>query len=145
MKNLFLLFVLSFFFLDCGSDATQTEGPDTDVASSNVASKVWHYTCPNNHPEGGSDAQGVCSTCQTQLAHNQAWHDLPENQAQSQPANSNQESPIIQQNVTPKDPPQNAKGVWHYVCNNGCAGGGGAEGPCSVCGSPLAHNALYHQ
>ena len=38
------------------------------------------------------------------------------------------------------EPLQNADGVWHYICNNGCAGGGGKGENCGTCGSPLAHN-----
>lgn len=45
---------------------------------------------------------------------------------------------------TTPEPPQNAEGVWHYTCANGCAGGGGAAGPCGVCGGTLAHNTAYH-
>lgn len=42
------------------------------------------------------------------------------------------------------EPAQNAAGVWHFTCAKGCAGGGGAIGPCSVCGGQLAHNTAYH-
>ena len=39
---------------------------------------------------------------------------------------------------------QNAEGVWHYFCRKGCAGGSGAAGNCSTCGSTLTHNQAYH-
>lgn len=42
------------------------------------------------------------------------------------------------------EPPQNAAGVWHYICSKRCAGGSGAEGSCTNCGAPLLHNTLYH-
>ena len=42
------------------------------------------------------------------------------------------------------EPSQNAGGVWHYTCNNGCAGGAGAAGNCATCGEALAHNQAYH-
>lgn len=42
------------------------------------------------------------------------------------------------------EPAQNAEGVWHYTCPQGCAGGGGSAVPCGVCGTTLAHNQLYH-
>ena len=42
------------------------------------------------------------------------------------------------------EPAQNAEGVWHYTCSNGCAGGAGAAGPCATCGGTLAHNTAYH-
>ena len=43
------------------------------------------------------------------------------------------------------EPAQNAAGVWHYTCSNGCEGGAGSAQPCSGCGSTLAHNSEYHQ
>jgi len=45
---------------------------------------------------------------------------------------------------TPAEPPQNADGVWHYTCSNGCAGGAGSATACAGCGNTLAHNAAYH-
>jgi len=42
------------------------------------------------------------------------------------------------------EPPQNASGVWHYSCRNGCTGGAGAAVKCSTCGNTLAHNPAYH-
>lgn len=45
---------------------------------------------------------------------------------------------------TPTEPPQNAEGVWHYTCPNGCAGGGGSATACAGCGTTLAHNQEYH-
>ncbi|MDF1698081.1 MAG: hypothetical protein P1U56_19695 [Saprospiraceae bacterium] len=45
---------------------------------------------------------------------------------------------------TTAEPAQNAAGVWHYTCGNGCAGGAGAAGNCATCGGTLAHNAAYH-
>lgn len=47
-------------------------------------------------------------------------------------------------NPTITEPPQNARGVWHYICLKACAGGAGAAVNCSTCGSPLAHNSGYH-
>ena len=43
------------------------------------------------------------------------------------------------------EPPQNAKGVWHYTCPKGCKGGAGAAEPCKSCKTELTHNAVYHQ
>jgi hypothetical protein len=39
---------------------------------------------------------------------------------------------------------QNAVGVWHYTCSQGCVGGAGMAGNCNTCGGLLAHNAGYH-
>ncbi len=42
------------------------------------------------------------------------------------------------------EPAQNAAGVWHYTCTNGCAGGAGSALPCASCGTTLVHNTVYH-
>jgi hypothetical protein len=42
------------------------------------------------------------------------------------------------------EPPQNARGVWHYTCIKGCVGGSGSAGNCTTCGNTLAHNSAYH-
>lgn len=39
---------------------------------------------------------------------------------------------------------QSSGSIWHYTCNNGCAGGSAAAGNCSTCGSVLAHNQAFH-
>lgn len=44
----------------------------------------------------------------------------------------------------PAEPAQNAKGVWHFTCPKGCAGGAGATGACPKCGGQLTHNTAYH-
>lgn len=43
------------------------------------------------------------------------------------------------------EPPQNAKGVWHFICSAGCKGGSGKAEPCASCGTQLVHNQAYHQ
>lgn len=48
------------------------------------------------------------------------------------------------QNPAGVDPPQNAMGVWHYTCSQGCAGGAGTATNCTTCGGLLAHNTGYH-
>jgi len=64
------------------------------------------------------------------------------------PANSAQQ-PAVTNTPPPPPPPaepaQNAKGVWHFTCAKGCAGGGGsAAEKCGGCGGALAHNQDYH-
>lgn len=46
--------------------------------------------------------------------------------------------------ATTPEPPQNAAGVWHYTCPNGCEGGAGSAVACAKCGTTLAHNTAYH-
>jgi hypothetical protein len=101
------------------------------------AAGVWHYTCSKGCA-GGAGAKGNCATCGGPLAHNPAYH--PQN-------TTTPTTPPITPQATPPtaEPAQNAAGVWHYTCANGCAGGAGAAGPCATCGSTLAHNTVYHQ
>ena len=126
------------------SDTKAPEPPQNSLG-------VWHYTCPNGHAGGGGSAT-ACSECGTTLVHNTAYHD-----AAAAPASPTTTSTIIPAgsegiNVTPgalpnakaPEPAQNADGVWHYTCSNGCSGGAGSALACGTCGSTLAHNSAYH-
>ena len=99
-----------------------------------VASSVQHYYCPNSCEGSGGDNAGTCPVCGTAYVHNQAWHNTP---AASNNAINQVTSPV-------PEPAQNANGVWHYTCTNGCSGGAGSAVPCSQCGSTLVHNSAYH-
>ena len=94
------------------------------------AAGVKHYICPNGHP--GADAEGTCAQCGSALVHNQAYHDQGAVQQTTQP-------------VAGQEPPQNAAGIWHYTCSNGCEGGAGSAVACAKCGNTLVHNQAYHQ
>jgi hypothetical protein len=105
------------------------------------AKGVWHYTCPKGCA-GGAGAAQACAKCGTTLVHNTAYHEnaTPSVAANPVPGAANQ--PV----APPKpEPAQNAKGVWHYTCAAGCAGGAGAATACAKCGKTLVHNATYHQ
>jgi len=133
------------------------------------AQGVWHYTCPTGCA-GGGGAATACATCGTTLVHNQAYHAgaapaiqpnittgaaTPASGAISLGGNSAIQplggqpgaAPTATPATPPKapEPPQNAAGVWHYTCSNGCAGGGGSAIACAGCGSTLVHNQAYHQ
>ncbi len=113
--------------------------PQTEPAQN--ADGVWHYTCSNGCA-GGAGAKGNCATCGGALAHNAAYH--PQNQT-NPTATPTQVTPPVTPVTPPKvEPAQNAAGVWHYTCSNGCAGGAGAKSNCGTCGGALAHNAAYH-
>lgn len=111
---------------------------------------VWHYTCPNGH-SGGAGSATACGECGTTLVHNTTYHDVP---ASTVPTTSSTMIPPGTEgvNVTPgaipnqsiAEPAQNADGVWHYTCNNGCSGGAGSATACGTCGNTLAHNSAYH-
>ena len=171
MKNSLLLILLAFCTLamisSCANDSnvrenaansldvppattpiTNTPPPATPATA---AGGVQHYICPNSCAGSGGAAQGNCPVCGTAYAHNQAYH--------NQTAPTTPTTPTVPTTTpgttpgttptTPTTPPaptpaQNAAGVWHYSCSNGCAGGAGAAGNCASCGSALAHNAAYH-
>lgn len=105
-----------------------------------VNSNVPHYKCPNNCEGGVGAAAGPCPVCGTQLAHNQAYH----NQTNAtNPPPTVTPPPNVQQQQQPA-PAQNAAGVYHYTCSNGCAGGAGSATACASCGATLVHNQAYH-
>jgi len=97
-----------------------------EIPSGQVNSGVRHYICPNGH-----EAQGTCIICGSTLEHNQAFHDVQPNAADATAEPSS-------------EPPQNADGVWHYVCPNGHDGGSGSASPCPICGTVMEHNTVYH-
>ena len=110
------------------------------------AEGVWHYTCSNGCA-GGAGSAIACANCGTTLAHNTAYH-ANANPAATPPSGATAAgAPAISPVTAPPaaEPLQNAAGVWHYTCSNGCEGGGGSATACSKCGSTLAHNTAYHQ
>lgn len=141
-------------------DRIDAANQSAEVATQNVIvgdnAGLPHYYCPNKCEGSGGDESGFCPKCGETYAHNDAFHNTG---GTSAPATQNSTAPIIGNNITtggsnvlttqtttpkPAEPAQNEKGVWHYTCSNGCAGGGGAQGPCPGCGGDLAHNSEYH-
>ena len=119
---------------------------DKKPKQSNEASKsgVLHYYCENNCENSGGDATGNCPTCSTPYTHNQAWHD--KDFLKAGPLNVPKDKSINPSpaNTSTPSPAQNAKGVFHYTCTNGCNGGAGSAAKCKSCGNDLAHNTAYH-
>ncbi|WP_223035023.1 hypothetical protein [Hanstruepera marina] len=143
-----LLLALSFSTLGCKdkTEAPQEASQETELQPLQVfdapakqnttaqnTSGLYHYTCPNGCA-GGAAAAGNCSSCGTALAHNQAYHNN---------TNTNN-SPTSTTTNTTAQSGQNAAGVWHYTCSNGCVGGAASAGNCGACGNTLAHNTAYH-
>lgn len=123
-------------------DAAATPPAATPEPAQNAAG-VWHYTCPKGC-EGGGGSAVACAKCGTTLAHNAAYHP-PTSATQTAPAANAADgiTPITNPTKAP-EPAQNAKGVWHYTCSAGCAGGAGTAAACAKCGKTLAHNQTYH-
>ncbi len=157
---------------DLNNTAATTPPAATAEPAQNAAG-VWHYTCPNGCA-GGAGSAVPCGTCGTTLAHNAAYHQGgagqpnikttttspgpggvqpgntitfdPSNPGASANAAINTGTTTINPTANKQpEPAQNAAGVWHYVCGNGCEGGAGAAGPCPKCGGTLAHNSDYHK
>ncbi len=145
--------------------ATTATTPPPPAEPAQNAAGVWHYTCPNGHAGGGGSAT-PCGECGTTLVHNQAYHG--NTTATTPTATGGAPTPVpggtpatmfADPTKTPvnatvgaapaaaaaaPEPAQNASGVWHYTCSNGCSGGAGSATACSQCGSTLAHNQAYH-
>jgi len=134
-------------------DQPQMQQPAAPVSG------VQHYICPNNCAGSGGATEGVCPTCGTAYLHNQEFHNQPNNglgNVNPAPGQSGQPVSPVFQNQSGQVSGTNINapsalsvgsgnpGVFHYVCPKGCAGGSGAAGTCSKCGSELAHNAAFH-
>ena len=135
--QLFLALIL-IVTISCKEDK-----PKTIQKEKKVTAKIVHYICDNKCENSGSDVAGNCPTCNTPYTHNLAFHNddflkngplnVPKTDLGT-PANTN----------TSISPVQNAKGVYHYTCSNGCSGGAGTATKCVSCGTVLAHNQIYH-
>lgn len=132
-----LLLLIITITISCKEKKTeikQKEGKTT--------TKVQHYFCANKCENSGGDAAGNCPTCKTPYTHNQAFHnnDFLKNGPLNVPKVNLDSNP----NSKTSSPAQNALGVFHYTCPNGCYGGAGTVEKCASCGSDLAHNQAYH-
>ena len=151
LSNLIILVLLTSLALACSNNqkkpvTPQQPAPGTPTvatppmnspnAAPAVAGGAQHYTCPNNCAGSGGATAGTCPTCGTAYVHNAAFH--------NQGGDAGAQSPTIQM-PQQESPAQNAAGVYHYTCSNGCAGGSGTAGTCAQCGGTLAHNQAYHQ
>jgi hypothetical protein len=93
---------------------------------------VWHYTCRIGCA-GGAGSAVKCDICKIILTHNTTYH-----------ASTNSTPSAAPFVIPPKESSQNAVGVWHYTCSNGCTGGAGSAGSCDTCSGTLSHNTAYH-
>ena len=121
--------------------------PNTSTASNPEP----HYKCPNNCEGGVGPGAGACPICGTDMAHNQAFHNQPGNTTTPSATPSTTINPdgttpttVPPPGTQAASPAQNAKGVYHYTCPKGCAGGAAGAGKCASCGADLAHNQEYH-
>ncbi len=108
-----------------------------------VTAKLVHYICDNKCENSGSENPGNCPTCNKTYTHNLAFHnnDFLKNGPLNVPKTNLNTTPNTNKSASPA---QNASGVYHYTCTNGCNGGAGTAIKCTSCGSDLAHNQAYH-
>lgn len=169
MKILRNVLILSVFAAACGGDNSdmnqgardfdrtpgsateitaqpQQDAPPQTLEPAQNEEGTWHYICPNGC-EGGAGSAETCGGCGATLIHNTGYHaNATTTTTQPQQVTGEDGQPEIIPSPPPTtEPAQNANGVWHYTCPNGCAGGAGSAGPCPTCGSQLQHNAAYHQ
>lgn len=119
------------------SNAPVTAPPPVQAPANTTvpAGNEPHYKCPSNCVGGGGPSAGNCPVCGIAMVHNAAYHNQPQPSATTTPTPS--------QPAT-TSPAQNAAGVYHYICSNGCTGGAAGAGNCATCGNALTHNAAYH-
>ena len=125
-----------------GDPASTTTPTITTNEPAQNADGVWHYICPDGH-EGGAGSAEPCAVCGKTLVHNTAYHNSATNNPVLPPPTTGGGNDAQPFQATP-EPAQNANGVWHYTCPNGCEGGAGVAQACAVCGTTLKHNAAYH-
>lgn len=140
IKNILVILFISTLSFSCKSDKKEQQKETTNEVA------VKHYYCVNNCEGSGGDEAGNCSVCNTPYTHNQAFH--KGEFLQNGPLKIESNTPLP--NTTPApttnqiEPTQNALGVYHYTCTNGCAGGAGSAVNCVSCGTLLEHNSVYH-
>lgn len=147
-------------------DAAPTVNPAAPAAPAPATVNIVggaHYVCTLTGCAGvGASGAGSCEVCGNALAHNQGFHTNqtaqpntaneglsplftnPQQSAASSGTNAAGTPPALTTTPTTPEPAQNANGVWHYTCSNGCAGGAGSALACATCGTTLAHNQGYH-
>lgn len=138
----FFLLCLTILAISCKDEQPKK------VNSKTASKKVQHYICENNCENSGGEQAGNCPVCKNPYLHNVAYHadDLLKSGPINVQSNATQPSaPISTTNANrAPEPAQNANGVYHYTCTNGCAGGGATTTNCKACGETLAHNTAYH-
>ncbi len=134
--NIFLILALAI------TVSCKEEKPKTQPSKNKITATVKHYICMNKCENSGGPVAGICSTCNTPYTHNPAFHN--DEFLKNGPLNV----PKVNLGVNPKSntppPAQNALGVFHYTCPNGCNGGSGSASKCTSCGAGLVHNQTYH-
>lgn len=156
MKASYLMILfLSLAAIQCKDESARekklrelTEAPQEVPSTAPPKATVQHYICMKNCKGSGSDKEGTCPVCGQPYTHNADFH------AQADPASTPATQPVVTpvqtapgQYTVPaggSEPAQNVKGVWHFTCPKGCAGGAGAKGKCPKCSTELAHNQEYH-
>lgn len=138
----FILLLTIFISVSCKDEQPKKVNAKTS------AKKVQHYICENNCENSGAAVAGNCPVCKNPYLHNTAFHadDLLKGGPINVQSNATQPgAPITTTNTNrAPEPAQNANGVYHYTCSNGCAGGAGTTTNCKACGEALAHNTAYH-
>lgn len=126
---------------------TQNTMQNNTAATGQNSAGIFHYVCPDGHP-GGAASSGSCATCGKALVHNQAYHNTSAATNSTTTNNSMDLQQLMQQqqqqSTQTTTPAQNAAGVYHYTCANGCAGGAASAVACASCGATLVHNQAYH-
>jgi hypothetical protein len=117
----------------------ETKDSASFVNAAGADNVIQHFICPNHCKGSGGPAEGKCPVCGTDYVHNDAFH-----KGSSIPEPAMKIDPVTHMAVPTHTEAQNAHGVYHFICPKGCAGGAGVAGNCAKCGTPLEHNAAFH-
>lgn len=141
-----MLLVLTILLAACGGD----KGADTAAQTNNKTTTI-NTPIKVDNANGNVDTPPPAVVQRSSLAGaavGTITNPIMKGAVPTQPPPMRQAPPgnvVQQQQPRAPEPPQNAKGVWHYICSTGCAGGAGSAMPCKSCGKTLAHNQAYHQ
>jgi len=148
-KYLTLLCFISVLMFSCKPE-TKDAAPATPTAAKtntiNTPIKVAKDVVPPavqkqvNQIVGGAPLGSITNPIMNGLSNGQ-----PPRQQINMGAGGNQPGVVAGGAPRKPEPPQNAKGVWHYICPDGHKGGSGKAEPCATCQKMLVHNQAYHQ
>lgn len=117
-----------------------TSAQDPAVSSTLMSGDtIHHFICPNRCKGSGGPVEAPCPVCGTLYVHNDAFH-----KGQPIPEPPMRIDPVTHTAVPTHTEPQNAYGVYHFICPNGHPGGAGVAGKCPKCGAELIHNQAFH-
>ncbi len=145
MYKLIIATCLSIFIIGCKGDQAATA--DTTTAKTTTINTPIKVADNTAKPKVDVPPAGVANTRTSNgmAPLGSITNPIMKGAISSAPPRTNpMAQPGAQAPVRKPEPAQNAQGVWHFVCTDGCKGGAGKAQACAGCGKTLVHNQAYH-